>query len=136
MRYSLVVLLLVGVAVLAMGQKSAPQKLRPTPQESGVVMFSQYCASCHGKDLKGSGPAAVALKVPPPDLTTLALRHGGKFPSEYVAASIRNGGNRAAHGSAEMPVWGPDFLSLTPHDPTIVTVRISNLTRYIKSRQQ
>ena len=51
---------------------------------SGARMFKEYCAVCHGKGAKGDGPAASALKQAPPDLTTLAKRHGGKFPDHYV----------------------------------------------------
>ena len=35
-----------------------------------------YCASCHGLDARGNGPAAFVLKTTPPDLTALAKRHG------------------------------------------------------------
>jgi mono/diheme cytochrome c family protein len=35
-------------------------------------MFKEYCASCHGADAKGHGPAVRALKVAPPDLTMLS----------------------------------------------------------------
>jgi mono/diheme cytochrome c family protein len=47
---------------------------------SGDVMYKQFCAACHGAHARGNGPAASALKIQPPDLTTLAKRHGGKFP--------------------------------------------------------
>ena len=49
-----------------------------TSPASGKEMFTSYCASCHGKDAKGNGPAANALKQLPADLTTLATRNGGK----------------------------------------------------------
>jgi hypothetical protein len=37
------------------------------------------------------GPAASALKTPPSDLTTLAKKHAGKFPEDYVAETVRIG---------------------------------------------
>jgi mono/diheme cytochrome c family protein len=43
-----------------------------TSPASGQEMFVNYCAACHGKDGKGDGPAAPALKVAPADLTALA----------------------------------------------------------------
>ncbi len=58
-------------------QDQFPPNFVPT----GKVMFKQYCAACHGSDAKGHGPARAALKVPAADLTTLAKRHGGEFPT-------------------------------------------------------
>ena len=46
--------------------------IQRTSAASGEEMFDAYCAACHGKDGKGNGPAAAELKMPPPDLTTLA----------------------------------------------------------------
>ena len=40
-----------------------------------------------------------------------------------------------AHGSTDMPVWGPVFLALTGMDQVEVERRISDLTDYIKSVQ-
>ena len=97
-------------------------------------MFNQYCAVCHGPTGKGDGPAAAALKQPPPDLATLAKRHGGKFPDDYVTNVLRNGVKAPAHGDAEMPVWGPLFSSMDQND-AIVSLRIANLTKYIKTLQ-
>src|SRR2546429_1117311 len=52
---------------------------------------------------------ARSLRKAPPDLTTLAKRHGGTFPEEYVTNVLRFGFRFSAHGSSEMPVWGPIF---------------------------
>src|ERR1700719_3901039 len=60
-----------------------------TPPNSGKDMFNSYCAVCHGKDAKGDGPAASAMKTPPIDLTFLAKNNGGKYPTSHVAAVIR-----------------------------------------------
>jgi mono/diheme cytochrome c family protein len=98
-------------------------------------MFNAYCAVCHGKDGKGGGPATTALKTPPPDLTTLAQGHGGKYPASYVQSVIRFGaGSFTAHGSKEMPMWGPAIASLSG-DTNLVTLRINNLTHYIETLQ-
>ena len=40
----------------------------PTSPASGEVMFTTYCAVCHGKAGKGDGPAAAALKKTPANL--------------------------------------------------------------------
>jgi len=66
-------------------------------------IYKHYCAACHGSDGKGHGPVARSLRKPPPDLTTLAKRHGGMFPEEYVTNVLRFGFGFSAHGSSEMP---------------------------------
>ena len=76
----------------ARGQGIVPRA--PFPSDwlpSGEVMYRQFCAACHGAHAQGNGPAAPTLKRQPPDLTTLAKRHGGKFPYDYVS-SISNSG--------------------------------------------
>jgi mono/diheme cytochrome c family protein len=102
----------------------------------GSDLFEFYCASCHGRDGKGNGPVASALKVPPPDLTLLARRNGGAFPDERVKTFVTN--NRdvltSAHGTSDMPVWGPVFRALESSDAR-VKVRIANIVAYLKSIQ-
>lgn len=109
--------------------------IEQTSPASGAEMYKAYCAVCHGKVAKGDGPAAEELKVRPPDLTTLAKRHDGKFPDAYVSNVLRNGAKAPAHGTAEMPVWGPLFATLSGGDQALVNERITNLTNYIKSLQ-
>ncbi|HEV2716311.1 MAG TPA: cytochrome c [Terriglobales bacterium] len=109
--------------------------IKPTSPASGSEMYANYCAVCHGNDGKGAGPAAEALKVPPTDLTTLSQRNGGKYPSDRVASTIRGDVNLPAHGSKEMPVWGPLFGHLSQGHPAEVQQRIANLTSYIESLQ-
>ena len=107
-----------------------------TSPSSGKEMYLAYCASCHGKDGMGNGPAAAALKTQPTDLTVLAVKNGGKFPDAHIAEIIRGDKLTAAHGNKEMPVWGPVFLSLGRHDTAQVQMRIHNLTAYLESIQQ
>jgi mono/diheme cytochrome c family protein len=103
---------------------------------AGRDLFEFYCASCHGRDATGHGPVAAALKRPPPDLTRLARDHGRIFPRERVEVFITNGGevHAAAHGTSEMPVWGPIFRGLDPSD-AVVKVRIANVVNYLESIQ-
>ena len=101
---------------------------------SGAELYRQHCAVCHGNDLKGSGPAPYPFRAPP-DLTTLARRNGGKFPDAYVSSVLQNGVVMPTHGPAEMPIWGTDFRVRGRLDETQVTLRIANLTNYIKSLQ-
>lgn len=109
--------------------------IKPTAADSGEEMYKEYCGACHGKAGKGDGPAVAALKAPPPDLTLLAKNNGGKFPAEHVSAVLQMGVVEAAHGSKDMPVWGPLFGSVSHQDPAITHLRISNLTDFIKSIQ-
>jgi mono/diheme cytochrome c family protein len=106
----------------------------PTSAASGKEMFDAYCASCHGVDGKGNGPAAPALKKQPGDLTLLAQKNSGKFPAMRVMASIRDV-TQNVHGSKDMPVWGPILSAVSSNSPAVVTQRISNLTGYIESLQ-
>ena len=129
----LLVLLLVSWFVAA---QQAKTKGHPTSaRASGKTLFQQSCASCHGDDGKGAGPAAVAFKVQPPDLTALSRQNRGKFPRDRVVQAIRGDRMQSAHGSTDMPVWGPVFLALTGMDQVEVERRISDLTDYIKSVQ-
>jgi mono/diheme cytochrome c family protein len=105
-----------------------------TSAASGEEMFKSYCASCHGPRGKGDGPAASAFKTAPSDLTMLAKKNSGKFPDDKVKTVLRNGVS-PAHGSADMPVWGPVFSAVSQNTPQIVTLRISNLTDFIQSMQ-
>lgn len=109
--------------------------IKQTSATSGKEMFVNYCAVCHGKDGKGGGPAASALKVPPADLTTLAQKNGGKFDSAHVATVIRGQAGTPAHGSADMPVWGPLFSSISQGHAGEVQQRVANLVKYIETLQ-
>ena len=75
-------------------------------------MYMAYCASCHGADGKGNGPAAAALKTPATDLTQIAAKNGGTFPDAHIMQIIKGDSMTAAHGNKDMPVWGPVFLQM------------------------
>jgi len=139
MKLSRVVSLLVpSIAVgcaLMYAQTVKKTAVTPTSPASGQEMFVAYCASCHGKDAKGTGPAASALKQAPADLTALAKKNNGKFPELKIYDAIKGDSNTPAHGSKDMPVWGTVFQSLSHGDSGQVQLRISNLTKYIESLQ-
>ena len=98
-------------------------------------MFLNYCASCHGRDGTGGGPASTRFRARAMDLTILADRNKGKFPSERVKAIIRGDIPVPRHGSKSMPVWGPWLRYLGGGTCGEVTVRIDNLSQYIESLQ-
>jgi mono/diheme cytochrome c family protein len=128
------------LAVGALGARDKPaidKKLAPrTIAASGKQTYMQYCASCHGIDARGDGPAAIVLKTSPPDLTTLAKRHGDRFPYEYVFDVLRFGTRIVSHGSSDMPIWGPIFGSIDNYDEMAVRKRIRDLSDYLASLQQ
>ena len=142
---ALICSLLLIVAVAAQSNPANPRyssaddpqeaQLPPTYVPSGKTMYKQFSAACHGADGKGSGPATPTLNTRVPDLTTLAKRHDGKFPYDYVANVLRFGPGFNAHGSADMPVWGPIFRYLDGHNETAVRQRIKNLCDYLGSIQ-
>ena len=140
-RYTLGFIALVfAVAVMAGAQDQTDKTvkhvpIKPTSAASGQEMYTNYCAVCHGKDGKSGGPAADALKTPPTDLTTLAQKNGGKYPALHVTSVIRGEGNLPAHGSKDMPVWGPLFWHLSQGHEGEVQQRVSNLDHYIESLQ-
>lgn len=124
------------MALPACAQKKEVKKepIGMTSAASGSEMFNSYCAPCHGKDAKGNGPAATALKNPPANLTQLAMKNGGKFPADHVATVLRNG-VAGAHGSSDMPIWGPLFSKVSSNDDAIIQMRIANLIHYLESLQ-
>ena len=125
----------VGISCLAQETKLKKEPAKITSPASGQEMFTSYCAACHGRDAKGDGPAAAALKTAPEDLTTLARRNNGKFPDARVGSVLRGTASLASHGDQEMPVWGPVFRSLAGGNDAEVQMRISNLSRYLESLQ-
>ncbi len=141
-RRSLWIVLAVVIAMAMMARAQETKKeikhvpVKPTSSASGQEMYKSYCAVCHGADGKGNGPAVDALKVPPPDLTTLAEKNGGKYPALTVSAVIRGEEVLAAHGSKDMPIWGNLFWSMSGGHEAEVQQRVANLNKYIESLQK
>lgn len=102
---------------------------------AGRDSFELYCAPCHGTTGRGDGPVASELRTRPADLTTLARRSGGAFPRDRVRDFIVGSGRALpAHGSTEMPVWGPMFRAF--ESDARVRERITNLVSFVESIQQ
>jgi len=119
----------------ATAQKVTKIPASQTSAASGQEMYRNYCASCHGLDGKGNGPAMSALKVAPTDLTQLARRRGGRYPEMRVFNTIAGDANVPSHGSKDMPVWGPLFSRLSESEAPKAKLRIRNLTKFIESMQ-
>ena len=130
----------VSFATLSLGgQAGADQaEIDRVLADMGSEFYQRYCASCHGLDGKGDGPAASALKAPPADLTRIAARRGGKFPDGEIARFVDGRFAPSAHGSREMPVWGESFGASIPDagvSEEVVRGRILVLVEYLKSIQ-
>jgi len=135
---SLIAVMVLGMASLAItapasaGRQSAALR----PRLDGEQWFRAYCAACHGLDGKGQGPAASALKTAPADVTTIAARNGGAFPRARIADFVANGKTPVtAHGSSDMPIWGPNFVALAGGSSRPVSERIDAVVSYVESIQ-
>jgi len=123
-------------------QSQTPPKPATQPDQStplirsieGPDLFRAYCASCHGVDAKGNGPAASTLKAKVADLTVLSKNNKGQFPEARVRKMIMGDDIVASHGSREMPVWGPIFHQIE-WDVDRGNVRLDNLVKYLQSIQ-
>jgi mono/diheme cytochrome c family protein len=130
------------IGIVLPGARGQTQKAPDARNEStplirsvkGPDLFRAYCASCHGINAKGTGPAAPALKVRVPDLTLLSSRNLGRFPAAHVREVIVGEQVVAAHGSREMPIWGPIFHQVEG-DEDWGNVRLENLVKYLASIQ-
>lgn len=100
----------------------------------GQALYGTYCAVCHGDDGKGGGPMAKVLKTLPPDLTHIWMRSGGRFSLERVQKIISGEAEVGAHGTSEMPLWGPIF-SQGVWDQDLGRIRIYNLAKYLEKIQ-
>jgi len=106
-------------------------------EKQGHSLFLDHCALCHGDEARGDGELPGVL-TPAADLTHIAARRGGKFPTDEVARFIDGRLPLDAHRSPEMPVWGrvlsPEFA-----DPEIreevTRGKISALVAYLRSIQ-
>jgi len=130
------------LVTLLLGSFMAAQslKLKRTSDEpeslTGQKLYASYCAVCHGADAKGGGPFVPQLKSLPPDLTRIANRNGGTFPKMHVAEVIDGEFQRPAHGSREMPIWGPIFRSVARGRDDSAQRRINRLVKYLESVQE
>lgn len=97
---------------------------------AGAPLFATYCAGCHGPDGRGVSAPGSAPPSPPPDLTTLASRHGGKLDVgllyEWIARGRHEGG---------MPAWDSAFRR-AGWPAVVTTANIQALARYVESIQR
>jgi len=129
-----------GAVLLALAAGRADPQQRQTPSltiesMTGADTYAYYCASCHGRTGLGDGPVAASVKTPMPDLSTITVRNKGTFPRDRVRAAVVNTERPiTAHGTGDMPVWGPIFHALDPNDAR-VAVRLDNVVTFIETLQ-
>lgn len=134
---------LAGIAMaLAAAPAAAPPKDAPVKAAgqrargmTGRELYVAYCASCHGIEGRGDGPAAEALRMRPADLTALSRNSGGQFPALRVRRLLGGLEGLPAHGGKRMPVWGPVFLPLSPAEGE-ASALIDRLVKYLESIQK
>jgi mono/diheme cytochrome c family protein len=131
----LLTLWLFPVICLAQSQTATNGRPTRTPLE-GAKIFQHHCASCHGTDARGHGPASAAIKHSIPDLTQISQRNGGKFPYQHIKDLIEGSEpSPSAHGNREMPIWGPIFHQVES-DQDWGEVRLEAITRHVESIQK
>ena len=135
--------LMLGISTAMAGQASAPGQTGPgqtamvSPAAGGEAIYRAHCASCHGVSGTGDGPVSEFLRIPVPDLTRIALRNNGVFPSAQVQRIIDGRQRVRGHGSTEMPVWG-DTLgpTLVGPDAAVTQRRIEELVAHLERLQR
>ncbi len=102
--------------VSALGLGACVLANAPAPMPTGEQDFADFCAGCHGLSGQGNGEMAATLSKRPADLTRLARRNGGTFPTTRVMAKIW-GYTGGKGGTSVMPNFGPLLDSdMVPYD--------------------
>ena len=103
---------------------------------SGSYTYRTHCAACHGADGKGEGPMAENLRFRPPDLTLIAKRNGGQFPTDKVHRIVDGRNPLRGHGGSDMPIWGDAFKNAdTAYDDAKVKEKIRSVVDYLRTLQ-
>ena len=126
---------LTATLALAACEQSVADEL---PELSGGQLFQHLCASCHGVAGRGDGPAAKTTGVKVPDLTRIAVRHGGRFPKEQVRRIVESGAHILPHGSSGMPAWSWELYAYDGEDAVRrarVAELLTRLVGYLESIQ-
>lgn len=132
----LVASLVVAGLVFVPGLATTAAAQEYTQSNTGAEVYRTYCASCHGTNARGDGPLASSMKKKPANLTEIAKRNGGQFPSEMVFRTIDGRQPIRGHGGPDMPVWGDVFMrSRDAGDAERVKAVIQSLVDFLGSIQ-
>jgi mono/diheme cytochrome c family protein len=106
-------------------------------QPSGMDLYMNHCAACHGPAGEGDGPVATVMEIVVPNLRTLRERNGGDFPLDAVTAYIDGRESRAAHGTRQMPIWGDVFAARGDDESVqeLVRARIDAIVAFVAQLQ-
>jgi mono/diheme cytochrome c family protein len=103
---------------------------------AGAYAYKTHCASCHGLDGRGEGPLAESLRFRPPDLTLIAKRNGGTYPSDRVHRIVDGRKPLKGHGGPDMPIWGDAFKNAeTGYDDASVKAKVRSVVDYLRTLQ-
>lgn len=78
-----------------------PYKVNKAFLKLGAQTFKTNCTSCHGNKGKGNGPAAVALRPRPTNLTKKIVQKSSDGALYW----------KIYHGKGAMPTWGKSLKS-------------------------
>ena len=127
---------LTASVMLAPGLVTAAAAQEYKQNTHGSEVFRTYCASCHGTTARGDGPLASAMNRKPSNLTEIAKRNGGLYPTELVFKVIDGRQAVRGHGGPDMPVWGDVFTrSRDAGDAERVKAVIESLVEYLGTIQ-
>lgn len=128
--------ILVAGVMFAPGLVTAATAQEYQQTTTGGEVFRTYCASCHGVTARGDGPLASSMNRKPANLTELAKRNDGQFPTEVVFKTIDGRQRVRGHGGPDMPVWGDVFTrSRDAGDAERVKAVIESLVTFLGSIQ-
>jgi nucleotide-binding universal stress UspA family protein/mono/diheme cytochrome c family protein len=128
--------ILMAGMMLASGLATTASAQEYKQSTTGGEVYRTYCAVCHGTAARGDGPLASSLLKKPANLTEIAKRNGGEFPSELVFRTIDGRQPVRGHGGKDMPVWGDAFSkSREAGDADRVNAVIQSLVEYLGSIQ-
>jgi len=136
MKRILILSCLILTCFCAVAQQKTVKQVPPVGAKAldGKGLYEQFCAVCHGKDGKGAGPAADALKQQPTDLTQISHNNNGRFPDAKVMAILKGEQSVSAHGNQEMPISGKVFNDISGNI-TVAQGRMHALVAYLEEIQ-
>ena len=129
---------LLMIAVL--GLTGCLPQTKPAAQTTGAQDYAAYCSACHGAAGKGDGALVAELATKPADLTLLAAKNGGTFPTTRVMAQIW--GYAGKKGQDVMPDFGPlldgELVLYDGGDgiETPTPIRLVQIAEYVKTLQK